>query len=207
MTYTSGFTSRLNDATRRFDLAADIALERGRRDVAEMRRADAAARADAIERAKRRDQKQQKFQSRYDSAYRAYGVDGAPPPHEGEDSERYRDRLAAGLQRRLPDGHALKDIDFSGLDYGATKNLESDLIADSMAEAAEPSPENLPETVDDPRAKRERTDSMGTKTITWAAKESFIRGLSRPARRVARICDPISGRVLYGPAFPVARLG
>jgi hypothetical protein len=196
-TYTDALVERINNRVDR--------LDRTLADVEE--RAALSARADAqqfMDRVKRRNErradKQRQFQARYDSAYRAYGVDGAPQPHEGEDSERYRDRLAAGLQRRLPDGHALKDVDFGDLDYDVVRNLEPDLIADSLAEAEEPSLSGLPR--DGSMIERHVTDSAtGTRMNKFYGRESFIRQLSRPARRVARIINPNRMEVIWGAPF------
>jgi hypothetical protein len=39
----------------------------------------------------------------------------------------------------------------------------------------------------------------------WFGKESFIKQMGRPGRRVLRICDPRSGNVIWGKPFPQAR--
>jgi hypothetical protein len=196
-TYTDALVERIGARVQRLDRALADVEERAALEA----RADADRFINRVEeRNRRRDEKQKKFQARYDSAYRAHGLAGAPPPGEGEDSERYRDRLAAGLQRRLPDGHALKDVDFGDLGYDVMRNLEPQLIADAEAEAAEPSLSNLPR--DGSMVERHVTDSAtGTRMNKFYGRESFIRQLSRPARRIARIINPNRMEVIWGAPF------
>jgi hypothetical protein len=62
------------------------------------------------------------------------------------------------------------------------------------SEAENPTGDNLPQSPDDPRAKRIIfDDSLGRSVVTYKARESFIKGLSRPARRII-IHDPMSNR-------------
>jgi hypothetical protein len=49
---------------------------------------------------------------------------------------------------------------------------------------------------------RTRTDAdTGGKVTEWFGKESFIKDFTRPGRKVVRLIDPASGRVLLGAAF------
>jgi hypothetical protein len=46
---------------------------------------------------------------------------------------------------------------------------------------------------------RTRTDPMTNARVTnWYGRESFIKSMSRPARKVLRLIDPNDGRVLWG---------
>jgi hypothetical protein len=82
--------------------------------------------------------------------------------------------------------------------------LEAQLLGELEREGDQPTGSNLPQSPDDPRAMHERTDSLGGKTITFEARESFIKSLGRPGRKVLRIFDAGRGRVIWGPQFPPA---
>jgi hypothetical protein len=117
-------------------------------------------------------------------------ADSAPPD--------YRRRLYALAQTMLPSDHTLAAIDPMELDGSAIGPFEELLFKALDAEAEKPSEENLPDTVDDPRAMLERTDSnTGLRTIEFRAKKSFIHGLSRTARKVASF-QTHRGPVLVG---------
>jgi hypothetical protein len=57
---------------------------------------------------------------------------------------------------------------------------------EALREQAEsPTGDNLPPTPDHPKAKREVfDDSLGRKVVVYKARESFIKSMGRPARRV-----------------------
>jgi hypothetical protein len=191
---------RISDTNRRLALSADIALERGRRDVRDMRRADALEAEEARERLKRDANRNQEHMIRYDSAFVEHGA-RAPLPALDERPPEFRRRLFGMGQSLLPKGHELRKFRADEVGPSAILPLEKELFSALSDEAASPSGSNLPQTVDDPRAKREVTDSMGTKTVNWAAKEHYIKGMSRPARRVARIVDPTRGIAIWGQPF------
>jgi hypothetical protein len=61
------------------------------------------------------------------------------------------------------------------------------LIEAALKEGDLPTEENLADSVDDPRAKRERIDpTTGLRTINSYAKRSFIADMSRRGRKVQR---------------------
>ena len=69
--------------------------------------------------------------------------------------------------------------------------------AASLSEAASPSPDNLPpsgEFVERVRG----DDATGQKEVHFFGKESFIKQMSRPGRRVLRFVNPATGDVLLG---------
>jgi hypothetical protein len=77
---------RITTTNRRLDLAADVALERARRDVKAMRRADALDQEEAREKARRDAARCARHQSVYDQAFQKFGkraseptVDAHPP--------------------------------------------------------------------------------------------------------------------------------
>jgi len=146
---------------------------------------------------------------RADDAKCASLAGGLEPPMARSDewSSDYERRLVRGLQRRLPPRSELADpIMLDGVPDGkAFENFATSIRSAAASEADRPSFDNRPDSVDDPRARRERADpETGARTIEWIAKRSFISDLSRPGLRVARLLDPVSGRVLYGRAFEKA---
>jgi hypothetical protein len=135
----------------------------------------------------------------------AFEPDGkrAPQPEADAFPPEYRRRLFAIGQSMLPSDHELAQIgDPRDPDGSAIIPFEKQLFDALRKEAEEPTGDNLPEDVNDPRAKREVfDDSLGRKVITYKAKNSFIRNFVRPAHRVLRFIDPGKGIVLYGPPF------
>jgi hypothetical protein len=108
-------------------------------------------------------------------------------------------------QTLLPDGHALTKFDPRDLDRSAIVPMEITLFEALDEQAARPTGSNLPLSPDDPRARREVTDSMGTKKIEFHARTSFIKDMNRTGRKVLRLIDPVRGFVLIGPQLPSAR--
>jgi hypothetical protein len=141
-----------------------------------------------------------RHQSRYDAAYRALGTSGAPARDEGEYPGDYRRRLMRGLQDKLPSDHPWAGVDPDELDKTAIGPVEQQVIEAAGQEAENPSPELLPK--DDSMIARTRTDPQsGGRIITWYGRKSFIHEMGRPARKVVRICDPDTQRVLWGRPF------
>ena len=149
-------------------------------------RADAAAEAQERRDQARRDMERcQVHQARYDNVFTKFGkraplalADDAPPD--------YRRKLYGLAQTMLPSGHSLADLDPMELDGSAIVPFEKLLFEALEAEAEAPTGDNMPETLDDPRAKLERMDSdTGERRIEWRAKRSFIHDLSRPGRKVS----------------------
>jgi hypothetical protein len=80
--------------------------------------------------------------------------------------------------------------------------MEGKLFEALRKEAEEPTGDNLPESPNDPKAKREIfDDSLGRKVTTYKAKRSFIHDYCRPALRVVRLVDPKKGIVIWGQPF------
>ena len=78
--------------------------------------------------------------------------------------------------------------------------FEEMLIAAAKVEGERPSIDNLP--TDGAMVARTRTDAdTGAKVTEFYGKESFIKSMGREGRRVLRLVDPASGRVLLGAPF------
>jgi hypothetical protein len=188
--------TRISRSTARIDnLLADIERrerEREAREDAARMRADAAqARADA--------ERTREIQVRYDSAFRAFGVQ-TPPAVEGERPGQYRQRLYEGLRRKLPSNHELFSTRADDIPASAAKNFERMVIEAAMAEATKPSLENLPASGE--LLRRDTVDPMtGARSIGWHGRESFIKSLGRPGGRVLRIINRKDNSVIWGQPF------
>ena len=206
---TSPAMARIDASMQRLDHVIDQRLRREEQalaaDNAERRRADAAMAEEAREQVRRDADRSVRHQTRYDSVFEKHGR-RAPQPAADASPPDYRRELFAIAQSMLPSDHWLAKVDPSEIDGTAIGPMEKLLLAACAAEAETPSFDNLPDSVDSPRAKLERTDSAtGERSIVWRAKRSFISDLSRPAQTVMRIVDPKKGIVLQGPDFPRAR--
>ena len=139
--------------------------------------------------------------SRYDSAFRSFGTT-VPEPADDEAPSRYRARLFNRLARRLSPDHDLAGVraDDLGGQPVVLDRFEEMIIAAAKAEGERPSIDNLPR--DGAMISRARVDSdTGSKITEWFGKESFIKSMGREGRRVLRLVDPASGRVLLGAPF------
>jgi hypothetical protein len=194
------YTDRISSIDRKLDLLTDTQLERARRDVRDMRRADALDQEEARSKARRDAERCARHQSVFDQAFKMFGKRAAEPTADAHPPT-YRRKLFADGQRLLPDGHRLTTFAADSLDGSSIPVLEEQLLSALREEAETPSGSNLPESPDDPRARHERTDSMGGKTVEFHARESFIKDMNRSGRRVARIIHAPSGRVIWGPQF------
>jgi hypothetical protein len=138
------------------------------------------------------------LQERYDSAFAPFSRK-APQPEADANPRSYRCDLFKVGQSMLPSGHELTKQsrdEMEGLSHNAFSNLERLLLAALAKEAEEPSGDNVPDDVADPRAKRERTDAMGGKFVEYHAKRSFIADLGRRGMRVAAIHGK-EGEIIY----------
>jgi hypothetical protein len=126
------------------------------------------------------------LQERYDEAFSHFGR-RADEPKASENPRDYRCRLVADAQSLLPSDHELTKLtrrDLDSLSHEAfTKNVEGPLLKAVNAEGDRPSPENTP--ADGSLIKRERVDSAtGLRTIDYYGRESFVKGFTRPGRRL-----------------------
>ena len=139
--------------------------------------------------------------SRYDSAFRSFGSE-PPAPADDEAPSRYRARLFNRLARKLAPDHDLASVRADDLGGHPTvlDRFEEMLIAAAKAEGERPSIDNLPTNGE--MISRARVDAdTGAKVTEFYGKRSFIADMGRPGRRVLRLIDPRSGRVLLGEPF------
>ena len=165
--------------------------------------AEQAAEREEARRARMRDNMHARTEiaSRYDSAFRSFGSE-PPAPADDEAPSRYRARLFNRLARKLAPDHDLASVRADDLGGHPTviDRFEEMIIAAAKAEGERPSVENLP--TDGAMISRARVDSdTGGKITEFFGKESFIKDFTRPGRRVVRLVDPASGRVLLGAPF------
>ena len=162
------------------------------------------ARADRAERVRADDARCANLAASYQEDYAAHGV-SPPLPNADEWSSGYEKRLLRGLQRRLSPDSKLADSSILDVPPAALTNFAQMIRAESAREAFRPSEANLPETVNDQRAKIERTDAAtGERRIEYRAKRSFIHDFSMQPLKVHRIINPRTREILFGPAFPTA---
>jgi hypothetical protein len=191
-------TSQLQQATdelarQTFRIAA-LHARAAERQEAELARADAADRNFERENERKRVDFCAVHQEVYDPLFRAHGTAGAPPPLADEYPGTYRRRMMDALIKRLPSSSRYANLKADSLGP-EIETFEPEILAEVQREAEEPSYEGRPDSIDDPGSMRVRVDpTTGQRVIEWLAKESFIKGMSRPGQR-ARISDP---RTLMG---------
>ena len=151
-------------------------------------RADAAARMMAErEQARADSERRREIQVRYADAFASHGS-LVPAPVDDERPGQYRKRLFDALQRKLPGGHDLATVRSDDLVTTATReNFEQMLLQAAIAEGAKPSRDNLPR--DGSMISRVRVDDdTGERRTEWYGRESFIKQLGRPGRKVSMFC-------------------
>jgi len=187
-----------------------VSAAQARRLAAQLRADDAEAEEQEQEREEsRRDTMRRhadrcdQHQRRYDEAFEGFGKKAPPPAADAFPPDYRRDLFKLG-QSMLPSGHDLTKFSPDDLDHAVIIPFEAQLFEALAKEAQKPSGDNVPESPDDPQAKRERTDSMGTRKIEWVARDSFIKAMNRAPRRVAAIHTD-RGSVYCGPLTSGAR--
>jgi len=132
-----------------------------------------------------------KFQEFYDNTPRKVGM-RAPQPVLGTTVNDYRRETLRTLKRTfLPQNHELYRIQFRGLPADVLNPFEAQLLNAVVVEANNPAhvpPGEL--------RKIEELDEYGKlKTIRWVGRESFVKEMGRPGRRVKSfLFDPRSIR-------------
>jgi hypothetical protein len=141
------------------------------------------------------------FQARVDDALAPYNV-RAPSPVAGENETGYSRRLIQIAQERLPSTHPLYKVALGDMD-ASTLTVFADQILDA-AKASAWDPSSVPRgtiaqrNLDDPYT--------GQRSVAFVGQESFIKSMSMPPRKLKRLIDPKSGRVLIGPDSPTIKL-
>jgi hypothetical protein len=147
----------------------------------------ALARADAAEREERRDRARKdadrcwEHQEKYDRAFAAHGR-RAPEPTADAHPPTYRRDLFKMAQSMLPAGNELVGLDPEEIDGTSIIPLERLLLEALASEAEEPTGDNVPGE-GEPLREVTKTDSATGLRTTAFYGESFIKSLSRPARR------------------------
>jgi hypothetical protein len=174
---------RLNRTTRKLDALADFNYLKAKREIAQWRADDSEAENWRRDQMRKHAARCDEHQQNYDREFEAFGKK-APPPLADDFPPDYRRRLFTIGQSLLPSDHELAQFDPHDLDKSVIAPFEQKLFEALREQAANPTGDNLPETVDDPRARREvYDDDTGRKVIVYKAKQSFIKQLSRPGLR------------------------
>jgi hypothetical protein len=109
-------------------------------------------------------------------------------------------RLLNRLVRRLPEGHAWSDTRADDIPLGAAMDrIEEMVLEAAKQEGLAPSFDNLPPSGE--LISRERADDAGGRVTEWFGRESFIKGMNTPGRKVAAIVDRKSNQVIWGRPF------
>jgi hypothetical protein len=195
---------RIDATSRRLDLIADVGLEKARRDVRDMRRADDLDREEQRAYARKQRELCVKHQVAYEECFAKHGLK-APQAVADDTGSGFRRKLFGVAQTLLPDGHSLTKFDPRDLDHTAIVPMEKTLFESLDEQAVRPTGSNLPLSPNDPRAERTVVDAMGAKKTEFHARTSFIKDMNRTGRKVLRLIDPVRGYVLIGPQLPSAR--
>jgi hypothetical protein len=195
---TSSAMARLDSALSRFD---DVLAERLRREKVAMERQDA-ERGDARRVKMRADaDERREIQATYADAFQSFGTE-TPAPADDEPPARYRARLFNRLARRLASDHELSSIRADDLGSQAVvfDNFERMLLDAARQEGLRPSIDNLPPSGE--MIARHRADAdTGAKVTEFYGRQSFIKSMGRPGRKVERIVDRKTGNAIWGRPF------
>jgi hypothetical protein len=116
-------------------------------------------------------------QARADAVFNGFGQ-RAPRPLEGEALFDYRKRLATKLKSYSP---VWKSVKFSQLPEEAFGIAENQVYSDAIAAASNPTDLEAGEL----RQVTKTDPTTGVRTINFYGKESFVKQMGRPGRRVA----------------------
>jgi len=185
--------------------------------LAEMinRRADAEqSEIDADQRSQemRDAEKRTDLQARFEETFSPYG-ERAPAPVADESVPSYHKRLLRTAQRKLsvaddrviPGTTSMTVGDVAKVPVGeltrSTREAIDPLIHQAASmQAKAPHVSTLPPAGE--FVERHVVDDMtGVRTTEFHGRESFIKGMSRPGRRVLRLVDPNTGAVLLGEPY------
>jgi hypothetical protein len=135
------------------------------------------------------------MQERADEAFQPWGM-RAPAPVLGVDPDEYRRDLLIKAKKLIPGDNELRHVQVRQLPRDALAQFE-DMIYPTCRSTAY-SADSVPDG--EMRQVVER-DSNGLKMIRWIGKESFVKQMGRPCRRVLTFNTPqgpmdASGRFL-----------
>jgi hypothetical protein len=121
-----------------------------------------------------------KFQEYFDNTLRKVGM-RAPQPVLGTTVNDYRrETLRTIKQTFLPASHPLYAVQMRGLKADALAAIEPQVLQAAVVEAN--NPVHVPEG--ELRKVEELDDYGKLKTIRWVGRESFVKAMGRPGRRV-----------------------
>jgi hypothetical protein len=118
------------------------------------------------------------IQERADNALEPWGM-RAPAPTLGVDPDQYRRDLLIQAKRLIPGDNELRHIQVRQLPRDALRQFEDMIypVARSTAYSADSVPDGQMRAI-------EERDSNGLKMTRWIGKESFVKAMGRPGRRV-----------------------
>jgi hypothetical protein len=120
-----------------------------------------------------------KFQAYYQESLNNVGV-RVPPPRLGDTVNTYRKEVLRQLKRTFLQNHDLGKINCRGLPADALAIFEPQMIAACVTECNNPAHLEPGEL-----RKVERLDEYGkVRCIDWVGRESFVRAMGRPGRKV-----------------------
>jgi hypothetical protein len=172
-------TSKIDELGHRISAAE----ERERREQHEAQlRADDARHLLSREHLLELDMAKREHQARCDAALEPWGQ-RAPPSVAGESVRAYQRRLLTLVQPRLPEGHRMRELDFTdpeAMPKGVLANFEPEVYRDVAAAGSRndsAAPGELREVI--------RTDPRnGYKEHLFFGRESFVKQMGVPGRRV-----------------------
>jgi hypothetical protein len=152
------------------------------------------------------------LQAKYDAVFDSFG-EAAPRPTANADVADYRYDLMRLAKQKLgkqderpvePGSTAtvgqIASTPLRNMSEPALDAWEPMVIAAAQVQAETPHVSTLP-PAGQFVARHRMDDSTGSRKTEFYGRRSFIADLSPPARRIARIQDPATGRVLVGPAY------
>jgi hypothetical protein len=165
------------------------AEERAARETREAQaRADDARYLTSREHLMELDARKRELQARADDALSTWGLT-ASPSYDGEPFENYRLRLAQDAQRRLPKGDEYRNINLRKIknsDEVAFTNFENAIYP--RAKQAGTGTDSVAEG--ELRMVTRLNPVNGYKENLFYGKESFVKAMGRPGRRVYSFCTP-----------------
>ena len=136
------------------------------------------------------------IQERYNSAFEPWDR-RADAPTIGADFYEYQRDLAVKAKKYLPEDHQLRKLQYRRMPNDVFQQFEPQLLK-AVRDAA-----HDPDTVPLGQMRRvvEVDGNTGMKIVKWIGRESFVKDMTRPGRRVASFLTPYghvdaSGRAL-----------
>jgi hypothetical protein len=194
--------ARVNRVLGAQEALTDWHLIKAKREIGAMRRADSAAEQEARDDAARRADHCSNARFKYSDAFQSHNLE-CPRPEPDDYPGEYKCRMLDQLLRRMPDTYRYRDMRRDDLEQlarqpAAFRQIESDILADALAEGIRPSGSRRPDSAWAPEATRVRRDEKtGAVQVVNVAKRSFIHGLSRRGKRVVALGPRRQGDLVY----------